>query len=81
VVTIVLNAFIGFMQRFRADAAMQALRQLALAQATELRDGVARGAQPAYWCRLMWSCWKPATRSRLTFEWSSWPACRWTSLR
>jgi len=42
VVIIVLNAVIGFVQSFRADAAMQALRQLAAAQATVLRDGVAQ---------------------------------------
>ncbi len=38
-VIVVLNAVIGFVQTWRADQAMQALRQLAAAQATVMRGG------------------------------------------
>ena len=38
-VIVVLNAVIGFVQSWRADQAMAALRQLAAAQATVLREG------------------------------------------
>ena len=38
-VIVVLNAVIGFVQAWRADQAMAALRQLAAASATVLRDG------------------------------------------
>ncbi|MBK9237017.1 MAG: HAD-IC family P-type ATPase, partial [Rhodoferax sp.] len=38
-VIVVLNAAIGFVQTWRADQAMQALRQLAAAQATVMRGG------------------------------------------
>ena len=38
-VIVVLNAVIGFVQAWRADQAMAALRQLAAAHATVLRDG------------------------------------------
>lgn len=41
-VIVVLNAGIGFAQAWRADQALAALRQLAAAQATVLRDGVPR---------------------------------------
>jgi Ca2+-transporting ATPase len=39
IVIVLLNAVIGFVQTWRADKAMAALRQLAAAQATVLRDG------------------------------------------
>ncbi len=42
VVIVVLNAVVGFVQAWRADKAMAALRQLAAAHATVLRDGTPR---------------------------------------
>ena len=42
VVIVVLNAVIGFVQSWRADQALAALRQLAAAQASVLRNGVLR---------------------------------------
>lgn len=42
VVIVVLNAVVGFVQAWRADKAMAALRQLAAAHATVLRDGIPR---------------------------------------
>ncbi len=42
VVIVVLNAVIGFVQSWRADRALAALRQLAAAQASVLRNGVLR---------------------------------------
>ncbi len=39
IVIVLLNAFIGFVQSWRADQALQALRQMAAAQATVLRGG------------------------------------------
>lgn len=38
-VIVVLNAVIGFFQEYRADKAMQALKQMAVTQARVLRDG------------------------------------------
>ncbi len=38
-VIVLLNAFLGFIQEYRADKAMQALKQMATTQARVLRDG------------------------------------------
>lgn len=38
-VIVVLNAFLGFFQEYRAEKAMQALKQMAVAQVKVLRDG------------------------------------------
>ncbi len=38
-VIVLLNAFLGFFQEFRAEKAMQALKQMAVTQARVLRDG------------------------------------------
>jgi Ca2+-transporting ATPase len=38
-VIVVLNAFLGFFQEFRAEKAMQALKQMAVTQTRVLRDG------------------------------------------
>lgn len=44
---VILNALIGFLQEFRAEKGIRALRQMAIAQARVLRDGI--------------STWKPAS--------------------
>ena len=38
-IIVLLNAFLGFFQEYRADKAMQALKQMAVTQAKVLRDG------------------------------------------
>ena len=38
-IIVVLNAFLGFFQEYRAEKAMQALKQMAITQARVLRDG------------------------------------------
>ncbi len=38
-IIVLLNAFLGFFQEYRAEKAMQALKQMALTQARVLRDG------------------------------------------
>ncbi|MBN1791348.1 MAG: cation-translocating P-type ATPase [Bacteroidales bacterium] len=39
-IIVLLNAFIGFIQEYRAEKAMQALKQMAVTQARVLRDGI-----------------------------------------
>ena len=38
-IIVLLNAFLGFIQEYRADKAMQALKQIAITQARIIRDG------------------------------------------
>ena len=38
-IIVLLNAFLGFIQEYRADKAMQALKQMAVTQAKVMRDG------------------------------------------
>jgi len=38
-IIVLLNAFLGFIQEYRADKAMQALKQMAITQARIIRDG------------------------------------------
>ena len=57
-VIVVLNAVIGFVQAWRADQAMAALRLLAAAQC--------RSSPPQSWCPATSCCWRRATRSRPT---------------
>ena len=38
-IIVILNAFLGFFQEYRAEKAMQALKQMAVTQARVLRDG------------------------------------------
>jgi len=39
-IIVLLNAIVGFIQEYRAEKAMQALKQMAVAQARVLRDGI-----------------------------------------
>lgn len=39
-IIVLLNAIVGFIQEYRAEKAMQALKQMAIAQARVLRDGI-----------------------------------------
>ena len=57
-VIVVLNAVIGFVQAWRADQAMAALRLLAAAQC--------RSSPPQSWCPATSCCWRRATRFRPT---------------
>ena len=70
-VIVVLNALIGFMQAWRADQAMAALRLLAAAQC--------RSSPPQSWCPATSCCWRRATRSRPTCDSSRLRSYRWTN--
>lgn len=41
-IIVIVNAFLGFMQEYRAERSMEALRQLAAPQATVIREGMVR---------------------------------------
>jgi Cation transport ATPase len=59
-VILVLNAVIGMVQEWRADHAMQALRQLAVPHARVRRNGQVKPSRRAIWFRAMWCCSKLA---------------------
>jgi Ca2+-transporting ATPase len=66
-VIVFLNAFLGFFQEFRAEKAMQALKQMAITQTRVFRDGhlnwlSAVDLVPGDVC-----CWKPGMQCRQTY--------------
>ena len=64
-VIVFLNAVLGFFQEYRAEKAMQALKQMAVTQARVVRDGNISGCLQHFWYRVMWCCWKPEMQCRL----------------
>jgi Ca2+-transporting ATPase len=75
IVIVTLNAIIGVAQEWRAERALEVLRQMTAPSARILRDGeqrvvTARDLVPATWC-----CCRRGTSHRLTFAWSNPPLC------
>jgi len=63
---VVLNAILGFVQEYRAEKSLAALRKLASPMCKALRDGACCGFPPRRSCRA--TCWrsKPAITCRPT---------------
>jgi len=78
VVIVVLNALIGFIQEFRAERAVAALRRLASPTAQVVRNSQLQTASlRKSWCRAMWWFSRPATSSRPTSSCWTWRGSRW----
>ena len=81
-VIVVLNAVVGFVQEYRAEQAMAALKEMSTATAQVVRDGetsTCRRAElvPGDLVRAR----RPATSSPLTSDWSTSAACASTRPR
>ena len=66
-VIVILNAVIGFIQEYRAEKAMAALKKMAALSATAIRDGHPQSVLRLILFPEMWCCSKPA--------WSCRPTC------
>ena len=80
-VVVVLNAWIGFRQEYRAEKAMAALQAMATPMVHVVRDGTPRESRRASSCPATWCCSRPARGCRPTGGWSRRTRCASRSRR
>ena len=80
-VVVVLNAWIGFRQEYRAERAMASLRAMATPTVGVLRDGARQELPAREVVRGTWCCSRRARTSRPTGGWPRHIRCAWMSRR
>ena len=63
---VVLNAVLGYVQEYKAEQSMAALKRMSVPHVRVRRDGKSRRSRRASWCPATWCSWRPATSCRPT---------------